>query len=120
MTDREPLLIERDGGVLTLTNNDAPMNRMTFEYMDALEQAVNDAAADPGVRALVFTASDTHNFSVGMDLKQLLGGAEARGGFEAVLDQRLRSNVVRSGPVIHAPSSPNKEPGKSIPPNAGT
>ena len=90
MTDREPLLIERDGGVLTLTNNDAPMNRMTFEYMDAVERAVNDAANDPEVRVLVFTASGDQNFSVGMDLKQLFIGAAARGGFEAVLDQRLR------------------------------
>jgi enoyl-CoA hydratase/carnithine racemase len=90
MTDREPLLLERDGGVLTLVNNDPPLNRMTFEYMDALERAVNDAAGDPGVRVLVFTAAGEQNFSVGMDLKQLVSGAGARGGFEAVLDQRLR------------------------------
>ena len=55
MTDSEPLLIERDGGVLTLTNNDAPINRMTFEYMDALEVAVNEAASDPEVRVIVLT-----------------------------------------------------------------
>ena len=36
----DPLLVEQDGGVLTLTNNDAPRNRMTLEYMDALEDAV--------------------------------------------------------------------------------
>ncbi len=90
MADREPLLIERDGGVLTLSNNDAPINRMTFEYMDALEQAVDDAANDPGVRALVFTAAGERNFSVGMDLKQLGAGAAVRGGPEAVFDQRLR------------------------------
>ena len=90
MPDNEPLLIERDGGVLTLSNNDAPINRMTFEYMDALEAAVNDAANDPSVRALVITAEGDRNFSVGMDLKQLQAGAAARGGPEAVFDQRLR------------------------------
>ncbi len=90
MTADQPLLIERSDGVLTLTNNDAPINRMSFEYMDAVEQAVDEAAKDPEVRVLVFTAAGDENFSVGMDLKQLTSGAAARGGFEAVLDQRLR------------------------------
>lgn len=85
-----PLIIEQDRGVLTLTNNDAPRNRMSLEYMDALEDAVHNAATDPSVRALVFTGAGDEHFSVGMDLKQLMGGAEERGGFEAVLDQRLR------------------------------
>jgi enoyl-CoA hydratase len=86
----EALLIEHDEGVLTLTLNDAPMNRMSFAYMDALEQAVNDAATDPSVRVLVFTAEGDRNFSVGMDLKQLVRGGAERGGPEAVFDQRLR------------------------------
>ena len=86
----DPLLIENDSGVLTLSINDAPINRMSFEYMDALEQAVNDAAEDDSVRVLVFTAEGEKNFSVGMDLKQLAAGAAARGGPEAVFDQRLR------------------------------
>jgi enoyl-CoA hydratase/carnithine racemase len=90
MATDDALVVDQDGGVLTLTNNDAPRNRMTLEYMDALEEAVRDAASDPSVRALVFTAAGDEHFSVGMDLKQLMGGAEERGGFEAVLDQRLR------------------------------
>ncbi|MGI9603470.1 MAG: enoyl-CoA hydratase/isomerase family protein [Acidimicrobiales bacterium] len=89
-TDPDALLIEHEGGVLTLTNNDAPRNRMSLEYMDAVEAAVNEAAADPTVRALVFTAAGDEHFSVGMDLKQLMSGADDRGGLEAVLDQRLR------------------------------
>jgi enoyl-CoA hydratase len=88
--DDAPLIVEQDGGVLTLSVNDAPINRMSFEYMDALEQAVGEAAADPSVRVLLFTAAGTENFSVGMDLKQLQAGAAERGGPEAVFDQRLR------------------------------
>ena len=90
MAGSDPLLIDRDGGVLTLTNNDPPRNRMTFEYMDALEEAVTAAAADRSVRALVLTATGDEHFSVGMDLKQLMTGADERGGFGPVLDQRLR------------------------------
>jgi enoyl-CoA hydratase len=63
---------------------------MSFEYMDALEQAVGEAAVDPSVRVLLFTSAGTENFSVGMDLKQLQAGAAERGGPEAVFDQRLR------------------------------
>ena len=84
------LHIERQGHVVVLSNTDAPRNRMTFEYMDELEVAVTDLRHDPDVRAVVLTASGNEHFSVGMDLKQLTSGAAARGGFEAVLDQRLR------------------------------
>ncbi len=90
MSQTEPLIVHRDGGVLTLINNDPPINRMTLEYMDAVEEVVAQAVGDPGVRVLVFTAAGEDNFSVGMDLKQLASNAEERGGFEAVLDQRLR------------------------------
>lgn len=85
-----PLRLERDGAVLILSNTDAPWNRMSFAYMDALEQAVQQAAADPDVRVLLFTSDGLDNFSVGMDLKQLVREGAARGGFEAILDQRRR------------------------------
>ncbi len=85
-----PLRVERRCGVLTLIVNDPPWNRMSFAYMDALERAVADAATDPEVRALVFTGEGESNFSVGMDLKQLMLEADGRGGIEAILDQRQR------------------------------
>ncbi|MFN7965598.1 MAG: hydroxymethylglutaryl-CoA lyase [Acidobacteriota bacterium] len=44
----------------------------------------------------------------GIDVHQLI---EAGRRAEEILDQRLRSNVIRSGPVIHVPSDPNKEAG---------
>jgi enoyl-CoA hydratase/carnithine racemase len=84
------LRIERRDRVVILENQDPPRNRMTFEYMDALESAIVSIRADRNVRAVVITAAGDEHFSVGMDLKQLVSGADARGGFEAVLDQRLR------------------------------
>lgn len=89
MTDAA-LRTERRGPVVVLENQDPPRNRMTFEFMDELEAAVLAIRDDRDVRAVVITAAGEEHFSVGMDLKQLMGGAEARGGFEAVLDQRLR------------------------------
>ena len=90
MNTDSALTVERMGHVLVLSNNDAPLNRMRFEYMDALESALDAAAADPVVRVIVITAQGDANFSVGMDLKQLTLYAQQRGGLEAVLDQRRR------------------------------
>jgi len=84
------LRIEHRDRVVILENQDPPRNRLTFEYMDALEHAIVAIRVDPGVRAVVITAAGDEHFSVGMDLKQLISGSDARGGFEAVLDQRLR------------------------------
>jgi enoyl-CoA hydratase/carnithine racemase len=90
MPNSNPLLIMREGGVMSLITNDAPWNRMSFAYMDALETAIEEAANDPTVRVLVFTSEGEANFSVGMDLRQVLREGETRGGWEVVLDQRLR------------------------------
>ena len=86
----EPITISFENNVATITNNDAPYNRMTLEYMDALEEALPELGADENVRALIFTAAGEENFSVGMNLKQLGEGVEKKGSFDAVLDQRLR------------------------------
>lgn len=86
----EPITTSIENNVATITNNDAPYNRMTLEYMDALEEALPELGADDNVRALIFTAAGEENFSVGMNLKQLGEGVEKKGSFDAVLDQRLR------------------------------
>ena len=90
MIESSALLIERDGAVATLINNDAPRNRMSLDFMDALEAAIPELEADDAVRALVIRGAGDEHFSVGMDLKQLPEGAKRMGGVEAVFDQRLR------------------------------
>jgi enoyl-CoA hydratase len=87
---RAALLVERDGAVVTLVNDDAPRNRMSLDYMDALEEQIGRVREDPSIRAVVITAAGDENFSVGMNLKQLPEGVKRLGSFEAVLDQRLR------------------------------
>ncbi len=51
--------------------------------------------------------------STGVDLEALI---EAGHRAEEILDQRLRSNVIRAGRVIHTESSPHKEPGRAAGP----
>ncbi len=87
---KSPLLVERDGAVLTFVINDAPRNRMSLEFMDALESEVARVENDSSVRAIVIRGAGEENFSVGMDLKQLPQGIARMGSPEAVFDQRLR------------------------------
>ena len=95
------LIVERDGAVATLINDDAPRNRMSLAFMDELEEAIAALAADTSVRAIVITGAGDENFSVGMDLKQLPEGVKRMGSFEAVLDQRLR--VLRAIETLEKP-----------------
>jgi enoyl-CoA hydratase len=102
MVNESPLLIQRDGSVTSFVINDAPWNRMSFAYMDALEVAIEEAADDPSVRALIFTAQGDANFSVGMDLKQMQREGPTRGGWDTILDQRQR--VLARIESLHKPS----------------
>jgi len=86
----EPLTLKRRGAVTIISINDAPYNRMTFEFMDVLERTVDELAHDDSVRALVFTSEGTENFSVGMNLKQMRDGIAAKGSIDGVFDQRWR------------------------------
>ena len=89
-TSERPLLVERDGAVETLVINDAPRNRMSLEFMDALEAEVERLAKDSSVRAVVIRGAGAENFSVGMDLKQLPQGVARKGSPAALFDQRLQ------------------------------
>jgi enoyl-CoA hydratase/carnithine racemase len=90
VTEERPLLVNRDDGVVTLTINDPPNNRMGLEFMNELEHHVEELAMDRSARAIVITAAGDENFSVGMNLKELPKGVAQMGSIEAVLDQRLR------------------------------
>ena len=87
---KPPLLVETKGAVTTVTINDPPWNPMSFAFMDELEALVEKLAADKSVRAVVMEGAENEHFSVGMNLKELAGGARSRAALESVLDQRLR------------------------------
>ena len=104
--------------------NSIAMIEMGVRYVDTSLGAIG---GQPATGAAKYSAGFTGNTCT-EDLVALLEEMGVRTGVhlesmleagrraEEVLDQRLRSNVIRSGPVIHAPSSPNKEAGHSIPP----
>lgn len=94
-----PLLSETHGAVRIVTINDAPYNRMTLDFMDKLEELVDETKRDDAIRAVVITGAGDQNFSVGMNLKELPRGIEEKGGRDALFDQRLRviSNIENMG-----------------------
>lgn len=89
MSDND-LMYERRGGVGIVTIDDAPHNRMSLAFMDALEPLVDSIASDDAIRAVVITAAGDQNFSVGMNLKEIAGALTDRDRIDAVFDQRLR------------------------------
>jgi len=101
--DEAPFSFEkRESGIAIISNRDDPLNRMSLEYINRLEDAVEDIAADDSIRAFVITADGLKNFSVGMDLKQLQGGVSELGGMDAFFDQRL--NLIRRIETMGKPS----------------
>jgi hydroxymethylglutaryl-CoA lyase len=106
--------------------NSIAMLEMGVRYVDTSLGAIG---GQPATGAAKYSAGFTGNsctedlvavleemgVATGIDLEKMIGAGRRA---EEVLDQRLRSNVVRSGRVIHVPSSPVKEAGKSIPPGA--
>ena len=86
----ESLIFEIDEAVAILTINDAPYNRMSLGFMDALEEMVTKIEKDDSIRAVVLTANGLDNFSVGMNLKQFSEGVEKKGSSDALFDQRLK------------------------------
>ena len=84
------LKYEKDNAVAILTINDFPYNRMSLNFMDALEDRVTKIAEDDSIRAVVLTAEGLENFSVGMNLKQFSEGVERKGSSDALFDQRLK------------------------------
>lgn len=72
MTTNTPALLQRrDGAVLILSNNNpAARNALSPELYAALHEALQTAASDPGVGAIVLTGEGGH-FCAGGNLRQL-------------------------------------------------
>ena len=86
-----PLLIRRAGDVLILSNNNvAARNALSPEFYAAVTTALQQAAADSGVGAIILTGEGGH-FCAGGDLRQLaqrreLPEAERRAKLEGLHD----------------------------------
>ncbi|WP_274628706.1 enoyl-CoA hydratase [Arvimicrobium flavum] len=101
-----PILSSQEGDILRLTLSNPPANVLSLEAMEALQTALDSAAADKSVRVIVIAAAGKL-FSGGHDLKQMTAHrADADGGkgyFEktfAVCSVLMQSIVRHPKPVI--------------------
>ena len=71
MTGTDPLLLTRDGAVATLTiNRPERLNALSYAMYTQLPKLVAEAAAMPGIRALVLRGAGTRAFSAGADISE--------------------------------------------------
>jgi len=84
------LIIERSEAVATIIINDPPYNRMNLDFIDEMENVIDELENDDSIRAIILRGSGDENFSVGMNLKQLPEGIQRKGSADALFDQRLR------------------------------
>ncbi len=105
--------------------NTLAMLELGVRYVDS---SIGAIGGQPATGAAKYSAGFTGNactedligmlaemgVATGIDLPQLLDAGRRA---EEILGQRLRSNIIRSGPVIHEPSSPEKEAGAAVRPS---
>jgi enoyl-CoA hydratase/carnithine racemase len=112
VTDAEPLLLTRDGAVATLTiNRPDRLNTLTYAMFAALPQVLAEAAALPGLRALVLRGAGTRAFSAGADISEFgttRATREQAGAYdEAVIaaEEALAAFPLPTVAAVHAPSN---------------
>lgn len=101
--------------------NSLAMLELGVRYVDC---SIGAIGGQPATGAAKYSAGFTGNtcsedliamlaemgLRTGIDVEQLIDAGRRA---EEILGQRLRSNIIHSGPVIHGESSPNKEPGRA-------
>jgi enoyl-CoA hydratase len=85
----DPILVEKQGFVATVTLNHPPHNPLGMATIDRLETLFPELASDEAVRAVVLTGAGDRTFSVGADIKEF-GVAIEKMGLRDFIGQRLR------------------------------
>ena len=82
--------VEYHSAIATIVLNAPPYNALGVGMMDALEKVLAEVAQNNDVRAVIIRGAGNEHFSVGMNLKELPQGIQAKGSIDALLDQRLQ------------------------------
>ena len=100
----ENLLVERDGGVLTITiNRPKVLNALNGPTIAELDAAIAEAASDEAVRAVIITGAGERSFVAGADINELAVQTPVAGREHARRGQALFDRIERLGkPVIAA------------------
>lgn len=100
----ENLLVEQDGAVLIITiNRPDKLNALNTKTVNELAAAMDAAAADAAVRALVLTGAGEKSFVAGADINELAVQSPVSGREHARAGQAVFDRIERLGkPVIAA------------------
>lgn len=100
----ENLVVEQDGGVLVVTvNRPKVLNALNGATLGELEQALDAAAKDESVRALIITGAGEKSFVAGADISELAALTPVAGRDHAAKGQRVFDRIERLGkPVVAA------------------
>ena len=100
----ENLLVERDAAVLTITiNRPKVLNALNAATMAEIDRAMQEAAGDEGLRAIVLTGAGDRSFVAGADINELAVQTPVGGREHARAGQAVFNRIERLGkPVIAA------------------
>ncbi len=86
----ENLLVERDGGVLTITiNRPKVLNALNAQTVDEIGRVFSDARDDDSVRAIILTGGGEKAFVAGADINELARMTPITGKETAERGQRV-------------------------------
>jgi enoyl-CoA hydratase len=103
MSDQDPILVEHDGRVVTVTFNRAEArNAMSFEMYETLHDLCEKFDTDPAIRVMVLTGAGDKAFVSGTDIRQFLAfkTKEDALGYEARITRVLSRLANMTKPTI--------------------
>src|SRR4029078_5636957 len=100
----DTLLIERDGGVATVTvNRPKVLNALNTQTLDELRRAILELKHDEAVRVVILTGAGEKSFIAGADINELATQTPVTGREHAVRGQHVLDLIEHMGkPVIAA------------------
>ena len=100
----ENLLLDRDGGVATITiNRPKVLNALNSQTLDELRRAILDLRRDDSVRAVILTGAGEKSFIAGADINELATQTPVSGREHAMSGQHILDLIEQMGkPVIAA------------------
>jgi 3-hydroxyacyl-CoA dehydrogenase/enoyl-CoA hydratase/carnithine racemase len=95
--DYKTIKVEIRDGVAVLTIDNPPVNQMSPQMGEDFREAINEASAEKGVKAIVITGTGK-NFIAGADITQLQAFKEREDIFPRVLEGARFLNSIETGP----------------------
>lgn len=101
--DEQPVLIEKDGAVATLTLNRPPArNALSLSMIAALTDAIADVSQDQAI-SVVILAANGPGFCAGHDLKEMTARRTDADRGRAFFEETMRACATMMQSIVHSP-----------------